>query len=74
MNRFARAVKENGGRAKVALKIDCTYEFVRLLLAGERTPGLALALRIQKQLGVPVTYWQDRTAVARELDSKGGAT
>jgi hypothetical protein len=35
---------------------------VRLLVNGERVPGLSLALKIEEELSIPVSYWKDRTA------------
>lgn len=62
MSRLAKAVKKHGGRKAVADKLDCSAEFVRLLLAGKKTPGLALALKIEEVLRIPVSYWKDSAA------------
>jgi transcriptional regulator with XRE-family HTH domain len=62
MSRLAKAVRKHGGRKAVAGKLDCSVEFVRLLLAGEKTPGLALALKIEEILRIPVSYWKDSAA------------
>lgn len=66
MSRFARVVKKHGGRRAVADRLQCSVEFVRLLSIGEKTPGLALALRIQEELKIPVSYWKQGTALNSE--------
>ena len=70
-SKFAKVVKVYGGRKAVAESLGCSVEFVRLLLAGDKTPGLALAIKIQEVLGVPVTYWKGRAALSDIL--KGDA-
>ena len=62
MSKFARAVKKYGGAKMVAAQLGCSYEFVRAIGAGTKTPGLAMALKIQEVLGIPVTYWKDHSA------------
>jgi transcriptional regulator with XRE-family HTH domain len=59
MSKIARAVKKHGGQSAVARELGCSREFVRQLVMGECTPGLALAFKIQELLDVPVTYWKD---------------
>jgi transcriptional regulator with XRE-family HTH domain len=66
MSRFAKAVKKVGGRRAVAERLGCSIEFVRLLLIGEKTPGLALALKIHEVLGIPVAYWKDGAAEPKD--------
>jgi hypothetical protein len=62
MSRFSKAVKKAGGRRATAEALGCSVEFVRLLIAGDKTPGLALALKIQEVMRVPVTYWKNPAA------------
>lgn len=64
MTRFEKAVKAYGGRRVVAEALGCSVEFVRLLIVGDKTPGLALALKIAEELRIPVTYWKDRSTQA----------
>lgn len=40
--------------------IGISAPYASQLVSGERTPSLKLALRIKRELGVPVEYW-DRT-------------
>ena len=47
MNKFARAVKEAGGKAAAARRIGCSRQFVSQICAGVCTPGLALAIKIE---------------------------
>jgi hypothetical protein len=64
--KFATAVKKHGGRRAVSALLMCSYEFVRRLEAGEKTPGLALALKIEEVLCIPVAYWKYRPATPHE--------
>lgn len=62
MSNFGRAVEKCGGRRATAEKLGCSVEFVRLMLAGQKTPGLTLAFKIEQLLGVPVSVWKRRPA------------
>lgn len=55
--RFHDAVEVFGGRAAVAEKLGCSTEFIRRLENGDKTPGLALALRIEKVLKIEPGFW-----------------
>jgi len=62
MSLISQRVKEFGGRRAVAEKVGCSVEFIRLLEGRKKTPGLALAIELEKALSIPVTYWKQRAA------------
>lgn len=44
-------------RKDVAEKLEISKSYVDLMCRGERTPGRALAVKIEKLTGIPVESW-----------------
>jgi transcriptional regulator with XRE-family HTH domain len=60
MNRGARrlaALFERPKQQDIAKRIGVGASYLSLLASGKRTPSMAVAARIQKELGIPVEAW-----------------
>lgn len=55
--RRLRKVFERPNQKDVAKRLGVSESFLSLLAAGKRTPSMAVAGRIQKELGIPVEAW-----------------
>lgn len=45
-------------RAALRERVSATY--AQYLVTGERTPGRSLALELEADLGIPVSWWDSR--------------
>lgn len=65
VNRQSRAVttlrrilKSPGAKKAMAAKLGVAPSMVSMLAAGQRVPGLDLALRLQKETGIEPAAWK----------------
>ena len=56
-DRFVSAVANRGGSTNVARELGITRAYVDMIAAGQRTPGLRVALRIEEVLGIEPREW-----------------
>ena len=47
----------NTTQAALAARFDIDRSYVSLLVSGDRQPGRRLAVRLEKEIGVPASSW-----------------
>ena len=53
---------EKPTQGEIAKLLDTDQSTLSLLVAGKRTPSLALAGRIQEELGIPMDAWVEEVS------------
>jgi plasmid maintenance system antidote protein VapI len=62
--RFEAEIKKVGGPEQAALSLGVSRTMVDFLVAGDRSPGLELALKIEALYGIPPKEWVPAIEVA----------